>query len=265
MNEILMFHRILPAQLIEENNPYFLRGTLISTNRLEAVIKDYLDRGYSFLPLSNLFSSKSEKNISLTFDDGYSDNFFYALPILEKYKLQATFYPIIGYCLSQEIAPLDQYYEYVKTSITPINYSDWIDGRIKQEFLALSIPNQRKYISNLRDGKSKPNVKYMTRDQLNSLSTFGHEIGAHSYRHDIYTRLRDEEIIDDIEATMRGFKSIGLSPVSFAYPDGRYNERIIGHIQDAGFQNACAVKSHKNIKNARYELERKFVTEYEII
>ena len=105
----------------------------------------------------------------------------------------------------------------------------------------------------------------MTRNQLRSLYEIGHEIGAHSYQHDIYTLLSDKEIQDDITATMRSYKSIGLSPVSFAYPDGRYNQGVITHIQNAGFQNACAVKSQYFNKDPQFELERKFVTENEIV
>lgn len=260
-----MFHRILPNHLIDKNDPYFLRGTLISTNRLESVLMDYLHKGYSFLTISKLSKSNPEMIVSLTFDDGYSDNFHYALPILEKYNLKATFYPIIGYCLSQDLAPLDHYYQHVKSNINPVNYNEWIEGRVKQEFLALSVSDQRKYIFNLKGGKSKPAVQYMTRDQLKALYEIGHEIGAHSYQHDIYTLLNDDEIQDDITATMRNFKFIGLSPTSFAYPDGRYNEQIITRIKNAGFHNACTVKSQYYNKDAQFEFERKFVTENEII
>ncbi|MDA7762097.1 polysaccharide deacetylase family protein [bacterium] len=265
MSEILMFHRILPAHFIDKNDPYFLKGTLISTNRFESVLMDYLNKGYSFRTISKLSKSNREKIVSLTFDDGYADNFQYALPILEKYSLKATFYPIIRYCLSQDVAPLDHYYQHVKSNINPVNYNEWVEGRIKQEFLALSVSNQRKYIINLKGIKSKPDVQYMTHNQLKALYEIGHEIGAHSYQHDIYTLLTDDEIQDDITSTIRGFKSIELSPTSFAYPDGRYNERIITRIKNSGFYNACTVKSQYYNKDAQFELERKFVTENEII
>lgn len=265
MSEILMFHRVLPAQLIDKNDPYYLRGTLISTDRLESVLMDYLHKGYSFLTISELSKPHSGNVVSLTFDDGYVDNFQYAIPILQKHGLKATFYPIIGYCLSQELAPLDHYYQHVRSNIDPVDHEDWIKGGVKQEFLSLSVSDQWKYIFNLKGGQSKPDVQYMTGDQLISLIEMGHEIGAHSYQHDIYTLLDDVEIKDDISATLRSFKSIGLSPNSFAYPDGRYNESVVAHVKNAGFKNACAVKSHNNSKDSTFELNRKFVTENEII
>lgn len=259
-----MFHRLMPTHQIKKDDPYALRGTLISTNRFEDVISKYLDNGFSFVTISELVSGSFRNCVALTFDDGYLDNFLYALPTLEKYRLKATFYPIIGYCLSQKLAPLDYYYDYIKNNIAPINKAEWVMGKFKQEFLKLSIKDQYKFTLSLKIER-QPDVKYMTSTQLIALGSKGHEVGAHSLYHNIYTNLSEDDVATDIANTLKSFQSIGLNPKSFAYPDGQYNEQVIKQIEKGGFKSACTIKSENITKDSHFELERKFVTEDEII
>jgi peptidoglycan/xylan/chitin deacetylase (PgdA/CDA1 family) len=78
---------------------------------------DYLKKnGYKALFLTNLVrevesgANLNSKNIILTFDDGYEDNFLNALPVLKRYNLKATIFlatDFIGKELgSQNNAPL---------------------------------------------------------------------------------------------------------------------------------------------------------------
>jgi peptidoglycan/xylan/chitin deacetylase (PgdA/CDA1 family) len=52
-------------------------------------------------------TSLSSKNIIITFDDGYRDNFLYAAPILKKYNVPATFFVTSGYIGTDKVFPWD--------------------------------------------------------------------------------------------------------------------------------------------------------------
>lgn len=62
----------------------------------------FLKQNYSVLDIeewkNNILNQKKfkPKSVVITFDDGYEDNFSQALPILEKYKVQALFYICAG-------------------------------------------------------------------------------------------------------------------------------------------------------------------------
>ena len=86
---VLMYHRIASASV----DPWDL---CVSPENFEEHI-EYLKDKFQVIPMHELaariLEERSLKNlISLTFDDGYLDNFTEAKPILEKYSVPATFY-----------------------------------------------------------------------------------------------------------------------------------------------------------------------------
>ncbi|WP_248400310.1 polysaccharide deacetylase family protein [Bizionia sp. M204] len=263
MTKILMFHRVLPKAEIIDNDAYFLRGTLISQERLENIIVKYLKEDYVFKTICNLEKKTDLKQVALTFDDGYVDNYLYAKPILEKYDVKATFYPVIGYCLEQTIAPLDFYYQYVNENISSESKEEWIVGKHKKEFLNLPMNKQRAFVKTLFYREPKTKVSYMTTNQLQELQVLGHEIGGHSYYHDIYTRLTKNKIIEDIQRTKKALLQIGIDIKSYAYTDGQYNLEVVQALEDVKIRFSCAIKSKRISDNENLELERKFITENE--
>lgn len=263
MTEILMFHRVLPKKEININDAYFIRGTLISQERLESVIIKYLKEGFTFKTICDLEKNTNSKQVALTFDDGYLDNYLYVKPILEKYNINATFYPIIGYCIEQTIAPLDYYYHYVNENIEAFDKENWITGKQKKEFLNCPIKKQQAFIDRLFLNKPQTDVSYMSSIQLQELQELGHEIGGHSYYHDIYTKLTKGEVLADIQKTKKALFQIGLNINSYAYTDGQYNPDVIEVLKKENIDYSCAIKSNELEKDNNYELERQFVTENE--
>lgn len=261
-----MFHRVLPKSKIDLNDAYFIRGTLISQERLEQIILEYLKKDFYFKTISSLNYDSKTNQVALTFDDGYTDNYLYAKPILEKYNIKATFYPVIGYCKENTIAPLDYYYHYVNENITIDNKENWIIGNQKKTFLNYSITQQKEFVKTLKKiNNSKNRVSYMSTQQLIELDSLNHEIGGHSLYHDIYTKLDENEIREDIRETKQMLSNIGIEIESYAYTDGQYSSTIIEILNNENIKFACAIKSKKLTNDGHYELERKFITENEII
>lgn len=266
MIDILMFHRVLPKSKIDINDAYFIRGTLISQERLEKVILEYKNNDFTFKTVSNFENDSNTNQVILTFDDGYTDNYLYAKPILDKHNIKATFYPVIGYCKERKIAPLDYYYQYVNENINISQKENWIKGEQKKNFIGLSVNQQKEFLKTLfKSNNSKNEVSYMSIKELQELDNLGHEIGGHSMYHDIYTRLNEKEILKDIQKTKYLFSEIGIKIKSYAYTDGQYNSTVINILKNENIKYSCAIKSRKLTKNKNFELERKFVTENEII
>jgi len=84
----LMYHNIL-----SEGDPYTITKemfreqiALLNENKYNVIaVRDFVSQ-------QKTFEKQTKKNVCLTFDDGYSNNFTYCLPELEKYNFKATFY-----------------------------------------------------------------------------------------------------------------------------------------------------------------------------
>lgn len=90
---ILIYHRVA----LLEQDPQLLA---VSPGNFEAQIA-FLSRHYHLIPLNRMVEALEagqtpENSVAITFDDGYEDNFKFALPILEKYKAPATLFVTSG-------------------------------------------------------------------------------------------------------------------------------------------------------------------------
>ena len=100
LGRILMLHRVVehrsddPAQRELEVTPDFLEQTIL----------DYRQKGYTFIFIDELsslltthYSLSTKKNICLTFDDGYQDNYDIAYPLLKRLEIPFAVYVTTGF------------------------------------------------------------------------------------------------------------------------------------------------------------------------
>jgi len=90
---VLLYHRV--ENLIRD--PFRLA---VHPHRFEDQLK-YLKKKYNIVSLQDMVRRLSRglsiaNQVAITFDDGYADNFYCALPILEKYSVPATFFITAG-------------------------------------------------------------------------------------------------------------------------------------------------------------------------
>ncbi len=84
----LMYHNILP-----EGDPYTITKEMFREQMALLKENDYnVIAVRDFVSQQKTFEKQTKKIVCLTFDDGYSNNFEYCLPELEKYNFKATFY-----------------------------------------------------------------------------------------------------------------------------------------------------------------------------
>lgn len=85
----LLYHRIHP----ESDDIFHLT---VSPEHFEQQIK-YLKDSFPIFRFEDDWTESGENGVVITFDDGYGDNYEYALPILEKYQVPATIFVASGY------------------------------------------------------------------------------------------------------------------------------------------------------------------------
>lgn len=255
---ILVFHRVLAEPDYFQPNEW-CRDAF---ERVLRILKKYFNvitvSEYCFL--MNSGRPLPARSISITFDDGYADNYTEAFPLLMKFGLRATFFVTSG-VLDGGRMWNDTIVESVRRIDLPssVFLREFIpDGSLENENidrreLAKRIIDKCKYLDGGRRGEvverleeeagGLPVNMMMTSEQVAELARDGMEIGGHTDTHPILVKLPDTEAEREIIEGKKSLEAvIGKELVSFAYPNGRigadYDRRHTEMVRRLGFRAA---------------------------
>ena len=260
-----MFHRVLPEKQITQPNAYSTFGTLISQEYFENVLSFLTDNGFQFVTVSELTErNKTDKLVAITFDDGYSDNFDFALPSLLKFNATSTFFPVVNPCKDNMVLPLDIYYQCVdEMKLSVAERVEFISGTTKRKFYWAEPENQMNMLNSLfKILPQKYRVRYMSAAQLKELSDKGFEIGSHGMTHSLLIAdyMNEQKAINELQKSKQWLEAITDKPVtSFCFPAGRYNTRMIELAKQVGYTSTCLVVRNENEVEVLPSYERIFV------
>lgn len=265
MAKVLMFHRVLPEKQITYPNAYSTFGTLISQEFFENVLSCLSDNGFQFVTVSELTRRTStDKLVALTFDDGYLDNYEFALPSLLKFNATATFFPVVNPCKDGTVLPLDIYYQCIdEMKMSETERTEYVTGTIKRNFYWAEPDKQMNMLNSLfKSLPQKNRVSYMNAEQLKQLSDNGFEIGSHGMTHSLLIAdyMDDEKVLDELKKSKKWIELVTDKPVtSYCFPAGRYNAKMIELAKQVGYTSTSLVVRKKNEKEALPSYERIFV------
>jgi peptidoglycan/xylan/chitin deacetylase (PgdA/CDA1 family) len=287
---ILMYHRVLPEQQIEE---WLQPGMYVLTNTFKNHI-DLLKRYFSIVPVSDLLVERTKKFQSpdqkpfcaLTFDDGWYDFYACAFPILVAEQVPATvFLPTdligtggwfwtdrLGFllsCLGQSPArvalPTSVTSSHVRALLSmegsfesrleaAIQYlKTYPLGDIEETLDELSSLNSLQFAPSNRAFLSWHEVREMNRSGLITC-------GSHTGSHRILTTLGDDEVERELKRSRERLLQEDLADPAFiplSYPNGNYNENIIQMAKKTGYHLAVTTQGGWNtIQSSLYSLKR---------
>ena len=257
---IFIFHRVL-----ERADP-LLPGEP-DAERFDRIV-GFIARHFQVLPLADAASRLAAGRLPaaaacITFDDGYADNLTVAAPILRRHGVTATFFIASGFIDGGRMWN-DTVIEAVRRAppgeldardlglgVHAIGddasrvrvYGDMLN---KLKYLDLPLRDERTGESARRAGLPRQADLMMTRRQVVELRDGGMEIGAHTMRHPILSKVDAATAaaeIGDGRDQLAGW--LGCPPEVFAYPNGApgtdYTERDVALVRRAGFR--CAVST----------------------
>lgn len=265
MAKVLMFHRVLPEKQITHPNAYSTFGTLISQEYFENALSCLADNGFEFVTVSELTKrNKTNKLVALTFDDGYLDNYEFALPSLLKFNATATFFPVVNPCKDNTVLPLDIYYQCVdKMKMSETERTEYVTGTIKRNFYWAEPDEQINMLNSLFKALPQKNiVSYMSAEQLKELSDKGFEIGSHGMTHSLLIAdyMNAEKALNELQKSKQWLEAVTGKPVTaYCFPAGRYNAEMIKLAKQVGYTSTCLVVRNENEKEVLPSYDRIFV------
>lgn len=258
---ILIYHRVL-------NEPDFMYSYTVDKEKFNWQMA-LLASEFNVLSLSdalNLLDSGllPPRAVCITFDDGYADNYFNALPILKKYNLPATFFIVSG-MLNQDRMWCDDVVEAIRLYPEPVMDLSAlglggvsIANRDEKARVALQVVKSVKYLPlSERHARCRaiagvvadmPTKMMLTSGQLKSLcAADGMEIGSHTVNHPILKNMPNAEWQHEILNCKTQLETLLNKPVRyFAYPNGRlyddYGFEQRDFVEKCGYEAALSTE-----------------------
>lgn len=270
---ILLYHRV--AELRADPQQLAVRPDHFEAH-MSVLKEEYLPLGADEFAGHLKGKKKFPKgSVLVTFDDGYADNFQYALPILESRQIQALFFIttsflntgrelwwddleriLLGtkmkphalalhiesekyrYDTSQEKVLWDIYYQLQKR--LRFAHPDVIASVVKQLQIWAALPEE-----------GRPENRLMSFDELKRMAASpSAALGAHTHRHAAIGMLSYEEQEQEILQSRQILESLTGNPVRyFSYPFGAkkvlgskryYNKESLKVVKELDFELACA-------------------------
>jgi peptidoglycan/xylan/chitin deacetylase (PgdA/CDA1 family) len=220
----------------------------------EKWIKWCTNKGFEFissLDLKNILDKgikTGKKQIWLTFDDGWRNNYTEVLPILKKYNVPATIFVstnlINDGVFWLELARLNQ-------DILPIQANEL---KLKSE------AERNKILDKL---KQHPQFKqmdreFMTMEELSSINKSNLiSIANHTHNHVICTNCTPAELHEEIELSEALLNEHSPGHISFfAYPNGDFNDNTQNYLKDKFDMIALVGNSNTNYKANKEAITR---------
>ncbi len=97
---ILMYHHVRPIDFKTSN--HFVSELTLPPSEFEQQLRYLQSRGIATVSMEDLYlylqgrEDLPQRSVILTFDDGYADNYLYALPLLRRYGDRGTFFIATG-------------------------------------------------------------------------------------------------------------------------------------------------------------------------
>jgi peptidoglycan/xylan/chitin deacetylase (PgdA/CDA1 family) len=204
----------------------------------------------------------------LTFDDGYSDNFEVALPILKRHGLSATCFVATGFLDGGRMWN-DTLIEAVRGCQKPVlDLSELPElglkplalGTVEEKRLAVAtLINAAKYRppperAALTEAIARlarvalPTGLMLSSNQVKAWQQAGMQVGAHTVSHPILATLGHAQASQEIAGSKRSLERLLDAPVGlFAYPNGQpgqdYTAQHVAQVRRLGFEAAVSTQA----------------------
>ena len=207
------------------------------------------------------------RSVVITFDDGYSDNYEFAMPLLNRTGVPATFYVTVD-CVENKRLPWPSRLRFAfrKTKLSAWNDSQgksWpLNSPAEREeaFLSscdlccqLSGKEQENFVA-LVEGEldvkipchqASPMLSY---EQMRSLQRNGHTVGSHTMTHPNMAYLKQDEAVHEFTESKRRLElNLEASIPHFSYPcpalSPHWSARTAEQSRAAGYETAVTTDS----------------------
>jgi peptidoglycan/xylan/chitin deacetylase (PgdA/CDA1 family) len=258
-NAVFALHRVLPEAEIEQvYNPY----VALRADCFEAFL-EFISHRFRVLPLEAFLmewrNGGADSLATITFDDGWIDNYQHAFPLLKKYRLPATIFLPTALIGTNQRLPEERIVDLWNTAASLNSEKDLAESiRKRAETGGQSLHDIRVAFKKLplelkldilaheeqRLGVVQNSRSFINWDEVREMRDAGITFGSHTRRHAVLVEETNEIILSELESSRQDLlRETGTASPYLAYPNGRYDERVARICEQAGFDAAFTTQN----------------------
>lgn len=282
----LCYHRV--SDEADVPDPWLVVGTETFRRQIET-----LRRSYELVTARELAAELSAGGrprrplCAITFDDGYADNLYAGLPVLERLGAPATlfvatdamtggalWYERVGAIVKGALArgARGELAAVAAESLGRAPTGD--EGAVElardlcAAFKKLPSAERRSRVDALQSrlGPPEPGALpgFLSWDEVRELVRAGWEIGNHTRTHPILPEAPDAEAEEEIRSSHETLcRELGAAPVGFAYPNGDTDDRIVERVRAAGYRYAVVALPRQARPADPYRVARRCISDHD--
>jgi peptidoglycan/xylan/chitin deacetylase (PgdA/CDA1 family) len=269
-----------------------LPGMVVSRRMLEQHL-DWIGRRWEFVSLDDLDRAGRRRPVAaVTFDDGYSDVYHNALPLLRRKGIPAAVFVVTDLVGTPCLPLYDELYLSVADA-----YARGPEGSRSVDHLLVGLNGAvgrgegraaldrgpfavttllldrlaqaqvRQALDELQSAGSRaptflPELRPLGWEMLAAMRDAGFVVGSHTRSHALLTHESPERVYDELAGSRTALERRLQVPVRhFAYPDGRWNAAVVAAVAAAGYHHAYTVCTHREPARPRLTVPRRMLWE----
>ena len=258
-NVVFALHRVLPGQ---GSGRGYDQNLSIRTASFAAFL-EFLASRFQVVSLDDFVtraaSGSANRMASITFDDGWIDNYQYAFPLLMKHRLPATIFLPTSLIGTNQRLPEERIVDIWDSAKSQdaipelsaelhraVGFEAHTLLQVRAAFKQVPLDTRLELLERLerRFDVSRDSRAFMTWDEVREMQRGGIVFGSHTSRHASLPQESDDvverELYDSRQDLLR---ETGSLPAYFAYPNGRYDERVAKICERVGFKAAFTTQN----------------------
>jgi peptidoglycan/xylan/chitin deacetylase (PgdA/CDA1 family) len=292
---ILGYHRVVSDYRSSARNS--ISPMLISTKTLERHL-DWVGQRYEFMSIDDiqecLLNGKSMTRpvAAITFDDGYSDVYYNAFPLLKRKGIPSTVFVVTDLVGTDGLQIHDEIYLLLSRAFENL-YSKQIS--LHKLLNDLDIPLEilgdnnrvmldayqmtRAFLQSLPRSKLSQIVRELAGryviqetearefrplswEMLAEMKKSGVTVGSHTCSHVYLTNESWDKVVTETRNSKQKAESmLGIKIEHFAYPDGRFDSTVVNAVAMAGYRSAYTTCRHRDAIHPQLTVPRRILWE----
>jgi peptidoglycan/xylan/chitin deacetylase (PgdA/CDA1 family) len=274
-----MYHRIIPDK---EAEPGLQAGMHVEPETFDMHIQ-YLKNFFNIIPFPEILTYIKDISVMkrslpicvITFDDGWYDFFKFGYPILEAHRVPATVFLPTKFIGTRNRFWTDEVASLIARTKNPKYHQnrERISNSSEVEKLAglagkteTKIEKAISILKNYRDDEIfyiltelkkmwridpiSVERAFLTWEEVEKMAGSGLiTFGSHTNNHKILTYLNDKEVMEEMIESKNKLLSerlVNPSFIPFCYPNGKYDERVVRMVEEAGYHLAVTTENGWN-------------------